>query len=123
MQKELIIIKVEWANKRFLTFLKKVLCRVVRAVLYTGAVFLAKVAKWRAPCLLKFLHSHINCQFKSLADIIVYDTPHRLLRYTLVYNLLSTVFNKRLLVVVYTKNTVRSVCSIYAGAGWSEREA
>jgi NADH:ubiquinone oxidoreductase subunit C len=93
------------------------MCRAVRAVVYIRAVFVVKVAKCRALCLLKFLHSHIKCQFKSLADIIVYDTPYRGIRYTLMYNLLSIAFNKRLLVVVYTKNTVRSVCSVYAGAG------
>jgi NADH:ubiquinone oxidoreductase subunit C len=123
VRQDLIITKVVWVKKRFLSFLKKIMCRAVRAVVCVRSVSLVKVGKWRALSLLKFLHSHINCQFSSLVDIVVYDRPQRALRYTVIYSLLSAVFNKRVFVIVYTKNELKSVCSIYAGGGWSEREA
>jgi NADH:ubiquinone oxidoreductase subunit C len=75
--------------------------------------------------LLSFLHNHILCQYKSLLDIIVYDIPTTRYRFAVLYNLLSTIFNSRLLVCVYTTQTlqVASVCCLYPSAGWLEREA
>lgn len=63
-------------------------------------------------------------RFKQLVDIAVYDRPGKMLRFTVVYNLLSVKYNQRL--NVYTEldeNTpLMSLTSLYSGAAWLERE-
>jgi NADH:ubiquinone oxidoreductase subunit C len=68
-----------------------------------------------------FLHSHLLCQYKSLVDIAAYNLFGGG-RFTLVYNLLSTQFNTRVLVCTQTSKGVPSVLLFYAAASWLERE-
>jgi NADH dehydrogenase (ubiquinone) Fe-S protein 3 len=116
--------KVSWVNKQFLTFLKKIIT-FIKTVLISKNALIVKVTRTRLVSLLEFLHSHILSQYSSLVDIIVYDNPTVSYRFTVIYNLLSTTFNARLSVAVYTTQSleVPSVCSIYPSAGWLEREA
>lgn len=74
--------------------------------------------------LLYFLKNHTLTQLKTLVDIIVIDIPKNSKRFTIVYNLLSSFYNIRLQVVLQVKELmpVYSLCSLYSGANWLERE-
>jgi NADH:ubiquinone oxidoreductase subunit C len=117
--------KTIWAEKCFLTFLKKILPIAVKAVLYNKSAPTVKTSRTRLFILLGFLRSHILSQLNSLVDIVVYDRVSTKYRFSVVYNLLSTTYNSRLLVCIYTNEvlSVTSVCSLYASANWLEREA
>jgi NADH:ubiquinone oxidoreductase subunit C len=117
--------KTIWAEKCFLTFLKKIIPIVVKASLYTSATSTIKTTRTRLFTLLGFLQGHILSQFNSLVDIIVYDSVSTKYRFGVVYNLLSITFNTRLLVCIYTNEIlpIASVCSLFASANWLEREA
>ncbi len=71
-----------------------------------------------------YLKNHVNTQFKVLIDITAVDYPSRILRFTIVYNLLSISYNARIRVktCVNEVNLVSSVTSLYFSAGWWERE-
>lgn len=119
------LIKNDWVNTIFFTFLKKIMEKAVEIVVYsTKSGVIVKAARGRVFGLLRFLRSHVLCQYKSLIDIITYDNPQTKYRFAVIYNLLSVAFNSRLLICTYTKKgLIPSVCSLYASAGWLEREA
>jgi len=73
---------------------------------------------------LTFLRDDIQCQFVALTDISGVDFPAREKRFEVVYQLLSPRQNLRLRVKVIAgeREAVPSVCSVYAGADWYERE-
>jgi NADH-quinone oxidoreductase subunit C len=74
---------------------------------------------------LSFLRDDANCQFRVLVDICGVDYPQRAKRFDVVYNLLSLTHNQRIRVKVQTDEDtpVPSVNSVFAAAGWFEREA
>jgi NADH-quinone oxidoreductase subunit C len=74
---------------------------------------------------LTFLRDDANCLYKMLVDLCGVDYPDRDERFEVVYNLLSLKHNRRLRVkVTATEETpVPSITSVYATAGWFEREA
>lgn len=74
---------------------------------------------------LKFLQQDPECLFVQLMDVCGVDYPGREPRFDLVYQLLSIKHNRRLRIIVPTseQDIVPSVTSIYASAGWWEREA
>lgn len=74
---------------------------------------------------LTFLRDDANCLYKMLVDLCGVDYPDRDERFEVVYNLLSLKHNRRLRVKVTAneESPVPSVTSIYATAGWFEREA
>jgi len=71
-----------------------------------------------------FLRDHTNAQFLSLADIAGMDVPTRQYRFELIYNLLSLRYNARIRVRTYADELtpIDSICSVYRGADWYERE-
>ncbi|WP_336276822.1 NADH-quinone oxidoreductase subunit C [Bartonella sp. CB178] len=73
---------------------------------------------------LTFVRDDSRCQFISITDISGVDYPSRDKRFDVSYQLLSPRNNLRLRVKVRTdENTpVSSVCSVYPGAEWYERE-
>ena len=73
---------------------------------------------------LSFLRDDANCQFRVLVDICGVDYPQRAKRFDVVYNLLSLTHNQRIRVKVQTDEDtpVPSVNSVFAAAGWFERE-
>ncbi|KAG9049777.1 hypothetical protein FS837_009193 [Tulasnella sp. UAMH 9824] len=73
---------------------------------------------------LTFLRDHSNCQYKSVMDIAGVDYPTRSQRFEVVYNLLSHKFNSRIRVKTYADEAtpVPSVCGVFRGADWYERE-
>ncbi|WP_332065602.1 NADH-quinone oxidoreductase subunit C [Bartonella sp. CB189] len=73
---------------------------------------------------LMFVRDDSRCQFVSIIDISGVDYPSRDKRFDVSYQLLSPRHNLRLRVKVRTDEgtPVASVCSIYPGAEWYERE-
>jgi NADH:ubiquinone oxidoreductase subunit C len=82
-----------------------------------------KVSRSRLYIALRFLRSHMLCQYKCLVDITVYDNPDARFRFAVVYNMLSTLLNSRVLVCTYTgKQGLESMYRVYPAANWLERE-
>jgi len=73
---------------------------------------------------ISFLKEHTNGQFTSIADLCGVDVPSRPYRFEVVYNLLSIRFNQRIRVRTYTdeQTPIDSICNIFPGANWYERE-
>jgi len=73
---------------------------------------------------ISFLKDHHLAQFHNLVDIAGVDVPPRKNRFEIVYNLLSLTFNARIRVKTYTDELtpIDSICEIYKGANWYERE-
>ncbi|MEJ0072268.1 MAG: NADH-quinone oxidoreductase subunit C [Pseudomonadota bacterium] len=74
--------------------------------------------------LMTFLRDDPRCLFKLLMDVCGADYPDRLLRFDVVYHLLSLKHNQRVRVKVETDETtpVPSVTGVFSSAGWFERE-
>lgn len=71
-----------------------------------------------------FLKNHINTQYKQLVDVTAVDYPSQSLRFTVVYNLSSFVYNSRIRIktCVAEVEPVASVTEVYPCAAWAERE-
>ncbi len=65
-----------------------------------------------------FLQKHTICQFDCLIDMVCYDNPGKVLRFGIIYNLLSVRYNSRIRLVSKLKTTtsLASVLSIFSGA-------
>lgn len=74
---------------------------------------------------LVFLQADKKCRFISFIDISVVDFPQNKNRFQLSYHLLSPKHNIRIRIKLFTNSTtpVSSICSIFSGAEWYEREA
>jgi NADH-quinone oxidoreductase subunit C len=74
---------------------------------------------------LSFLRRDVQCQFINIVDICGVDYPYRAKRFDVVYHLLSPRQNQRIRVKVMTDEDtpVPSVCGVFPGADWFEREA
>ncbi|KAF8537751.1 hypothetical protein BDD12DRAFT_780053 [Trichophaea hybrida] len=74
---------------------------------------------------LTFLKNHTAAQYTQVSDITGVDYPTRRNRFEVVYNLLSVRHNSRIRVKTYANETtpVPSICDLYEGANWYEREA
>ncbi len=72
-----------------------------------------------------FLRDDPSCLFACMIDICGVDYPARVNRFDVVYHLLSLKQNLRIRLRVETDETgtVPSLCSVYVGANWFEREA
>ena len=72
-----------------------------------------------------FLRDDPSCLFACIVDVCGVDYPEREKRFDVVYHLLSLKQNVRirLKVAIDEDTTVPSICSVYAGANWFEREA
>lgn len=71
-----------------------------------------------------FLKYHTAAEFTCIADITAVDYPTRDQRFEVVYNMLSVRHNARIRVKTYADEAtpVPSICSLYDGANWYERE-
>jgi len=74
---------------------------------------------------LTFLKRDVQCQFVSIIDVAGADYPARAQRFDVVYHLLSPRQNQRIRIKVRTDEDtpVPSVCEVFPGADWFEREA
>jgi NADH dehydrogenase (ubiquinone) Fe-S protein 3 len=71
-----------------------------------------------------FLKYHTAAEFTMISDITAVDYPTRDARFEVVYNMLSVRHNARIRVKTYADEAtpVPSLCSLYDGANWYERE-
>jgi NADH:ubiquinone oxidoreductase subunit C len=74
--------------------------------------------------ILNFIKNHYKCQFKILTCISGVDYPEKLLRFSLVYELLSLKYNNRLRIKIFLDELtpMESIEKIYSGAYWWECE-
>jgi NADH-quinone oxidoreductase subunit C len=79
----------------------------------------------RIEAVMKFLRDDKKCQFINIIDVCGVDYPTREKRFDVVYHLLSPKKNLRVRVRVQTdeQTPVPSICGIFPGANWFEREA
>jgi NADH-quinone oxidoreductase subunit C len=84
-----------------------------------------RVAQEALADVLRFLRDDPKCQFTILCDICGVDFPDRLVRFEIVYNLLSMSLNQRIRLKVETNegDPVSSATEVFSSAGWWEREA
>src|SRR5437762_207066 len=75
--------------------------------------------------LLTFLRDDARCGFVNIIDVCGVDYPARTERFDVVYHLLSPKQNLRIRVKVATseEEPVPSICDVFPGADWFEREA
>ncbi|KAK3678554.1 putative NADH-ubiquinone oxidoreductase 30.4 kDa subunit, mitochondrial [Recurvomyces mirabilis] len=71
-----------------------------------------------------FLKYHTAAEFTAVMDITAVDFPTRDQRFEVVYNMLSVRHNSRIRVKTYADEAspVPSICDLYDGANWYERE-
>ncbi|TYJ55296.1 hypothetical protein B9479_004018 [Cryptococcus floricola] len=71
-----------------------------------------------------FLRDHTQCQYRQISDITAVDFPTKPYRFEVVYNLLSVEHQSRIRVKTYADEVtpVPSLCGLYNGANWYERE-
>lgn len=84
--------------------------------IFTDKNYLTKV--------INYLYLDINTQLKMLSDITAIDNVNKPKRFTLVYNLLSILYNIRMFIYVplgYFESII-TLTSIYPCANWYERE-
>jgi len=69
-----------------------------------------------------FLHS--NLYYKSLVDLFGVDYLNKNLRFQIVYQFISFIYTRRLIIKTWTDETtpVETITSIYPSANWYERE-
>jgi NADH/F420H2 dehydrogenase subunit C len=74
--------------------------------------------------LLFFVKKHSLLQYKTLSDIATLDFLVPKSRFKIIYNLLSTFFNNRLLICTKTNEVtpLNSVTNVFENANWLERE-
>ena len=73
---------------------------------------------------LSFLKGHHSAQFTNFIFATAVDVPTRENRFEIIYALLSIRFNARIRVRTYTDeiNPIESICTVFSGAEWYERE-
>jgi NADH/F420H2 dehydrogenase subunit C len=71
-----------------------------------------------------FLKNHTAAEYTQITDITAVDYPTKDQRFEVVYNMLSIRHNSRLRVKTYADEAtpVPSLCDLYDGANWYERE-
>lgn len=71
-----------------------------------------------------FLKLHTAAEYTQISDITAVDYPTKDQRFEVVYNMLSIRHNSRLRVKTYADEAtpVPSLCDLYDGANWYERE-
>ena len=73
---------------------------------------------------ISFLKYHTAAEYTQVTDITAVDYPTRDQRFEVVYNLLSVRHNSRIRVKTYADEAtpVPSICGLFDGANWYERE-
>lgn len=112
-------------NKTVINIVSKILgVGIQKASVVSGFDIVIEIINKNIYPILLFLSNHTLWQFKSLVDIICYDMPKKLYRFSLIYNLVSVHFNLRIRIVtkINELTSLFSVAGLYKSANWSERE-
>ena len=124
LKNDKILIASWLVQKTTLLLLKSILGKSIQAVNVKNADLEIIVSSNNIYIILYFLQKHTIYQFDCLTDIVCYDTPGKILRFGIVYNLLSIRYNTRIRVISKFKNlfALLSVSSLFSSAIWMERE-
>jgi NADH:ubiquinone oxidoreductase subunit C len=112
-------------QKKFLIFLFKIVSNLIRQIQIKNQTLEIKTNSKNIYPLSLFLKKHSSCQYKILVDLITYDCPGKLFRFTLLYNLLSIDYNSRITIstkLIEYLPVITTIVPLYPGAGWLERE-
>jgi len=112
-------------NKNIITTISRIMGVGIKKVsIVSGFDIVIEVVNKNIYPILLFLSNHTIWQFKSLVDIVCYDVPKKIYRFSLIYNLISIHYNLRLRVItkVNELSNLFSVVGLYKSANWSERE-
>lgn len=107
----------DYLLKSIPNFIQRIFLNHNDIIIYTDERFLLN--------LLIFLKNHTYCQFNVFTDLLVVDYPNKKFRFEVIYNLLSTHFNKRIIIKVEANQLtfIPSATKIFPGINWYEREA
>nr|YP_009118055.1 NADH dehydrogenase subunit 9 [Paracercomonas marina]AJF22841.1 NADH dehydrogenase subunit 9 [Paracercomonas marina] len=89
-----------------------------------GADFSLRVTKQNLGSTILALKYDWYKQFHLCMDIIAYDQPGKVYRFTVIYYLLTLVFNSRITVITQTSElkALETMVMVYSSTNWSERE-
>lgn len=114
------------ANIFFLTVYKKVLKNLCKTgiTLNKNTDVIIKTNLKNLLAVLYFLNKSSLLQFKQLIDIVCYDKPEKLWRFTLHYLLFSVIYNANIIVSLKTSELmpVPTITKLYLSGFWLERE-
>lgn len=106
-------------------FLFKIIGKFIRKTQIKNQSLEIKTSNINIYPLSLFLKKHSTCQYQTLVDIVAYDFPGKVLRFNLIYNLLSVDYASRITIVTKLPENlpaITTITSIFSGAGWLERE-
>ena len=97
---------------------------IKKATIISGFEIVIEVIAKNVYPIILFFKNHTICQFKTLIDIICYDTPKKNYRFSVIYNCISVQYNlrSRIITKINELTNIFSIISIYKSANWSERE-
>jgi NADH:ubiquinone oxidoreductase subunit C len=107
---------IEYLIKIVPKYVKKIELNKDEIILYSNKNYIRS--------LLFFLRNHITSQMKILTDITVVDNIVNRERFTVVYLILSYIYNLRLNIKIEIKeeDKMESINKVYGGSNWYERE-
>jgi NADH:ubiquinone oxidoreductase subunit C len=111
-------------QKSFLMYLKCSTFYFIRKLRIKNLELEVQLAPWHLYPVITFVKKTTMAQFQNLLDIIVYDTPKNKDRFTIIYLMSSTRFNRRLFISTKLNELTPliSINSLYITATWIERE-
>jgi len=111
--------------KALIYFLYKILgCGLHRIQIVSGFDLEIDIVSKNIYPLILFFKTHSASQFKSITDIVCYDTPKVNFRFGIIYNLLSVNYSLRIRLIskVCEFWNIISLVSLYKSISWLERE-
>jgi hypothetical protein len=99
--------------KLYIRFLKRILRGFYNH--FKGTDFCLRMVQRYINLFLLFFKYDIYHQFKICIDVIVYDQPGKIYRFTIIYYLISLLFNTRLHLITQAGalQTLETACMIY----------
>jgi len=109
--------------KKLSLYLKKILPGIEKIIVEESSCIVEVKKEWLY-IILKILKTNINTYMSTLLDIWCLDFPEKEKRFQINYLLSSLKFNFRLIIRVYVSENegIDSITTLYASAGWLERE-
>jgi NADH dehydrogenase (ubiquinone) Fe-S protein 3 len=111
-------------NLNFASSIVKTIPKWIHYVIYNKSELTFYVLPSYVSSVFSFLKNHTTTQYKMLVDITAVDYPSRLVRFEVVYNILSLQYNTRLRIKTCIDETtpISSITNLYSSAAWWERE-
>lgn len=125
IKKRILLVQSWFINQQIINLLYKIMGVGIKKVsIVSGFDIVIEVLFKNLYAIILFLNKHTICQFKSLIDIVCYDTLKKNYRFSLVYNFISFKYNLRLRVITKINefSNIFSVVGLFKSACWSERE-